>query len=248
MKIAFITDLHFGRLTTGAVSALLADLRQQQPDLILIGGDVTQRGLTSQYQDCQKFLAALPAPWLCVCGNHDVPAWNLLQRFSVPYAPYQKFITHDMDPTWHNEIIAVMGLNSARRMMRQWAWEQGSIADWQIKMAQNFFSQHPDKVKILMVHHPLTHPPTAPTRMLVENHTVALESLAAAGIDIICTGHLHLASVQDASNHHKPLWMLQGGTATCDRLRGEANSYWLITLENKMPAFTLRQLTKTGFI
>lgn len=251
MRIAFITDLHFGRLTDGIEASLLNDLHEQKPDLILIGGDVTQRGFSSQYRECQKFLANLPAEWLCIIGNHDVPAWNLFERFTNPYAQYRKFIAHEMNPTWVNDQVAVLGLNSARRMMRDWAWEQGEISDKQITAAHDFFAQHADKTRILMVHHPLTHPPTTPTRLLVRNYQNALEGFANAGADIICTGHLHLASVWDGKSlvpgREKPLWLLQGGTAMCDRLRGECNNYWMIDLGGGAPQFALRNFTDQKF-
>ncbi len=251
MRLAFITDVHFGRLTPGAAGALLADLREQKPDLILIGGDVTQRGFAKQYRECQQFLAALPAPWLSVIGNHDVPAWNLLERFIAPYHAYQKFITRDLNPVWVGDRVAIQGLNSARRMMRDWAWEQGKISDWQIDLAVKFFAQHPDKTKILMTHHPVAHPPQKETKMLVHNHEHALNMFAAAGVDIILTGHLHLASVRDIQadvpSRRKPLWMVMGGTATCDRLRGEPNSYWMIET-NVGPSFALRTFNGEQFI
>jgi len=251
-KLAFITDLHFGRQTAGAAQALLDDLRQQKPDLILIGGDVTQRGLGYQYRECQKFLAELPAPWLSVIGNHDVPAWNLLERFTMPYRAYQKFVTRELNPTFVNDTIAVQGINSARRFMRDWAWEQGEISGWQIEMAQEFFAAHSDKFKILMVHHPLTHPPDQPTKILVRNRDNALRGFVAAGVDMICTGHLHRTSVRDVASlipdHTKPLWALMGGTALCDRLRGERNSYWEIMLAGAEPQFTRRELVDGRFL
>lgn len=247
MRIAFITDIHFGRLTAGAVDALLNDLNIQNPDLILIGGDMTQRAFVSQFRECQKFLAKLKSEWLCIIGNHDVPAWNLFERFTNPYGAYQKFITRELNPTWVNDTIAVQGLNSARRMMRDWAWEQGAISAKQIAMTHDFFAQHPDKTKIVMVHHPLTHPPSAPTRLLVQNYQNALDGFAAAGADMILTGHLHLASTVNAQtmmpNLQKPLWLVQGGTATCDRLRGEGNSYWMIDVNSSHSNFTLRPIS-----
>jgi len=178
-----------------------------------------------------------------VIGNHDVPAWNLFQRFTNPYGPYQKFITRDLNPVWTNETVAIQGLNSARRFPRDGAWEQGEISDWQIDLAVKFFAQHPDKIKILLVHHPLMHSPQQESKMLVHNHAHALSMFAAAGVDIICTGHLHRASAEDVQSKiqvaHKPLWNVMGGTATCDRLRGEANSYWV--MENgATPSFALR--------
>lgn len=251
MKIAFITDIHFGRLTVGAEAALLADLRAQKPDLILIGGDVTQRGFTKQYRECQEFLKQLSAPWLCVIGNHDVPAWNLLERFIAPYHAYQKFITRDLNPTWVNDTVAIRGLNSARRMMRNWAWEQGAISDMQLRRTAEFFAQHRGKINILMVHHPITHPIDRPTKLLVENHTAAVEMCAAAGVDIILTGHLHRANIREAKtilpNIKKPMYFVQGGTALCDRLRGEENSYWMISIENKKPEFMLRNFNGQNF-
>ena len=246
-KLAFITDIHFGRQFVGLADKLAADLNAYQPDVVLIGGDITQRGLGWQYRQCEKFLSELKNDWFCVIGNHDVPAWNLLERFTRPYHAYQHFITRDLNPTWVNETVAVQGINSARRMMRDWAWEQGAISDWQIEMTQTFFAKHSGKTKIVVVHHPLTHPPERKTRLLVRNHEKALRGFAEAGVDVICTGHLHRYSVQDVAAQipgcKKPLWALHGGTATSDRLRaGETNSYWEIEINGVLPTFILRNM------
>ena len=60
--LAHISDLHFGRVDDAVVAALLADLVEPVPDVIVISGDLTQRGLHAQYQQARAFMAALPSP------------------------------------------------------------------------------------------------------------------------------------------------------------------------------------------
>ncbi len=252
MKLAFVTDIHFGRQNDGAATALLHDLNTHRPDLILIGGDLTQRAYAAQYQAARDFIKQLPSAWLCVPGNHDVPAWNLWARFTAPFGLYQKYISHDVNPGFVNDQVAILGLNSARRWMRQWAWEQGGIANRQLKFTRDFFKNVPDsKLKILMVHHPVSHPVDHDTRMLVDNHAAAVKTFIDCGVDIILTGHLHRANIRDARSImpqlKKPLLFIQGSTTLSDRTRGEDNNYWLLNITDDAITCRLQTLRNDVF-
>ncbi len=229
MRLAFLTDVHFGKLTVGAVPALMERLHMLKPDLVLLGGDITQRGFHWQYKHARRFLEQLPCPWLSIMGNHDVPAWNLLTRFACPNCSYQKFITPDLQPTFVNDEVAIIGLNSARRFPRNFAWEQGKIDDRQIASVKAFFAAHgqnydKQRWKIVMVHHPIAHPTDRAAKLLVNNYTHAVTGFAEAGTNLVLTGHLHWGNL---SQQHG-MWLVQAGSAACNRLRGQPNGFWII--------------------
>jgi predicted phosphodiesterase len=69
MRIAIISDIH-GNLT--ALDAVLADLRQQKPDLVLHGGDVPYGGShPAEVIDC-----VVHEGWKGVLGNTDEMLWD----------------------------------------------------------------------------------------------------------------------------------------------------------------------------
>jgi putative phosphoesterase len=73
MKIAIISDVH-GNLT--ALDAVLADLRQQKPDVIFHGGDLPYGGCNpSEVIDCIR-----QEGWKGVLGNTDEMLWNAEAR------------------------------------------------------------------------------------------------------------------------------------------------------------------------
>ena len=73
MRIAIISDIH-GNLT--ALDAVLADLRQQKPDLVLHGGDLPYGGShPAEIIDC-----IVQEGWKGVLGNTDEMLWDTSAR------------------------------------------------------------------------------------------------------------------------------------------------------------------------
>jgi predicted phosphohydrolase len=71
MRIAITADLHWGQNSRGdqANLALQEFLRQQPPDLLLLGGD---QGTAEHFQECLELFQDLPCPKAVVPGNHDL--------------------------------------------------------------------------------------------------------------------------------------------------------------------------------
>jgi 3',5'-cyclic AMP phosphodiesterase CpdA len=73
MRIAILADIH-GNLT--ALDAVLADLRQQKPDVVLHGGDLPYGGShPAEVIDC-----IAQAGWKGVLGNTDEMLWDTSAR------------------------------------------------------------------------------------------------------------------------------------------------------------------------
>lgn len=76
MRIAIISDVH-GNLT--ALEAVLADLRQQKPDVIFHGGDLPYGGCNP----CEVIDCIRQEGWQGVLGNTDEMLWNVEPRAAL---------------------------------------------------------------------------------------------------------------------------------------------------------------------
>src|SRR5205807_7709137 len=93
---------------------LIQAVRAVSPDLVAVSGDFTQRARRRQFLEARAFLDALPFRTIVVPGNHDVPLYNLVARLASPLASYRRFISDDLEPTFQDEELAMVGLNIAR--------------------------------------------------------------------------------------------------------------------------------------
>ena len=73
--VAHQTRHRQGRLLVEAEAILretIHELNQLQPDVVLMPGDLTNRGTDEEYSLLQDLLAGLACPYLAVAGDHDV--------------------------------------------------------------------------------------------------------------------------------------------------------------------------------
>jgi predicted MPP superfamily phosphohydrolase len=91
--IAHISDLHFGRHDETAAERLLADVSKAQPNVVVVTGDLTQHARHRQFAAAHAFLEKLPRPIVVVPGNHDVPLYDIVERFLGRLARYRRYIS-----------------------------------------------------------------------------------------------------------------------------------------------------------
>lgn len=245
--VAHLSDLHFGRIDEDVAEAVLADLTDRRPSLVVISGDVVQRARRSHFRAARAFLERMPVPWLVVPGNHDIPAYNLLARFTVPFRNYRHYIAHDLEPFLADDEIAVMGINTARPLILNFA--HGRINHRQIARVEAAFRAQPASVfKILVTHHPFLPLPHAPDKLLLGRARLALPALAACGVDLLLAGHFHRGFQGDTRGHdgrlERPILVAAAATTTSTRLRDEPNGYNFITIAP--PLVTFEERTWTG--
>jgi 3',5'-cyclic AMP phosphodiesterase CpdA len=224
--LVHLSDLHFGRVEPRLLAPLARQVHALAPHVVVVSGDLTQRAKSAEFRDARRFLDTLPQPVLAVPGNHDVPLYNVLQRFFQPLGKYRRYISPDTEPVYADDEVAIVGLNTARSAV----FKGGRVNAAQLaRVASRFVALAPGVVRIVATHHPFDLPAGHGRRALVGRARLAMDAFAACGADILLAGHLHASHVGDSATRY-PLGdysalVVQAGTATSVRGRGEANSF-----------------------
>ena len=237
--IVHLSDLHFGRVNPLLLDPLIGVVREVEPDLIAISGDLTQRARSYQFQQARSFLDALPKPQIVVPGNHDIPLHNLFARFLEPLTKYRRYITEDLQPVYEDEEVAIVGVNTARSLV----FKGGRINETQVgRLRDKFCSLRDEVVKVVVTHHPFDLPEGHDERDLVGRAKMAVTGLAECGADLFLAGHLHISHTGHTKRYnirgHSAL-VVQAGTATSTRERGEVNSFNVLRIAH--PTITVEK-------
>ncbi|MEO8294039.1 MAG: metallophosphoesterase, partial [Gemmatimonadota bacterium] len=197
-----ISDLHFGTILEPTIEPLVRHISALAPDLVITSGDLTQRARRDQFTDAKNFLARLPEPQMVIPGNHDVPAYNLWRRLMEPLDRYKKMITPDLCPTFFDDEIAVVALNSARALVIK----GGSLSEKQVNWAVEQFEKRSssDQVRIVVAHHPFDIPPRLQGVDIIGGAEYAIHRFAQCGVDLFLGGHLHLVYVSSTARYKVP--------------------------------------------
>ena len=243
--IAHISDLHFGRDLQPVTEGLLASLDALQPDLIIISGDLTQRAKTSEFAAGQAFLRHLEQPRFIIPGNHDLAAWNLLERFAYPWRKWKRYVATDLEPIMQTDAFMAVGVNTARRLGLSLDWSRGRINRKQIRYVQEMLQHVPeDCLRIVVAHHPFWLPDSSLSRSLIGGREAALQGFHTAGVDLILGGHVHLAYVQPLEG----MLVSHAGTTLSNRLTpGQPNSFNVIRGDRNRLALEQMEWRGTGF-
>jgi 3',5'-cyclic AMP phosphodiesterase CpdA len=237
MQIAHLSDLHFGRIAhDGIVDALVAEVNEEQPALVALSGDLTQRARHREYERARALLNALDPPTLVVPGNHDVyPWWRPVRRLLTPLRRYRRYVTGDLRPTFSADGVQVMGISTAYGL----SVKGGRVRACDRRAVREYFRSLPERIfKILVLHHHLTELQTLGPHDVAWRARQTLDAAGEVGVDLILCGHLHVSHIEPHTiiPDDQRIVVASAGTATSNRWRSSqrpTNFYNLITVEER---------------
>ena len=253
--IAHISDLHFSSTTRPLQDALRRALIAANPALVAISGDLTQRAREAQFAEAQEFVESLPQRLLMIPGNHDVPLYDLIQRFLSKSARFRQYICNDPMPVYHDPALCVVGVDSTRAFTLDpyGFWKNGTLSHAQLELLREKFkaAEH-GALKVLVMHHPLVNPWDGGTRDTVRGRMRIISILEQIGVDVVLSGHLHMAyrayaPMFDPGQQHNIL-CIQAGTAISTRLRHEPNSLNLLAWDGAKLGVTVMRYNGPEFV
>lgn len=190
IRLFHVSDVHFGREDSAAVSWFDALVNAERPDAVIMTGDLTMRARRSEFDAGLAWLQRLPVPVTVEVGNHDLPYFNLFDRFFRPYrrmGKVEKLVERPLDLPG----VAIVPLVTTARAQWRLNWSKGYVSRGALRRTLDLIAAVPEnRLIFIAAHHPLVEAGThasAQTRRGPE----ALATLAAAGADAVLTGHVH---------------------------------------------------------
>ncbi len=228
-RLFHISDVHFGvedRVALGHVERAIAD---EMPDALICTGDITQRAKHSEYKAAARWFESLGLPVILEPGNHDMPYYSPIERFTDPYRRYRR-LERRVGSTIESDDVVLVSLKTTVRAQSRFPWSDGVITQRALADTLTQLSALRSDPRHIIVtgHHPLLGPPDR-----LDNPTIggddAFAAIAAAGADAILSGHVHVP-FDDLRTHGAYAARLIGAGTLSTRLRhGAPPSYRVIT-------------------
>jgi 3',5'-cyclic AMP phosphodiesterase CpdA len=230
MKIALAADLHFGSVPLGLEENLREALLLQNPDVVVIAGDLTLRARRVEFEQAATWLRSLGERALVIPGNHDLSYWNLVRRFAFPFRRYRTAAaTATLMPVIEVRDGIVLGFNTAVSWQPHLRWQEGVARRRDIEAAKHeLLSRPPGFFRAVAAHHPFLKIVDNRRVRPVRRAQIALTAFAEARVDLIMSGHIHRSFAIETEVSGRQILAVGAPTALSTRMRGEPNGFWVI--------------------
>lgn len=241
VRIAHLSDPHFGTVYPHVERALLDCLRSLAPHVVVFTGDITQRARRNQFHAARAFVEAIsPVPVLAVPGNHDIPLFNAFARLFFPYGGFRRHFQPRTETGWSEGGVEIFALNSTK----PWRYVQGGLSPARIR-SRIPKEKSPKNLRIAAFHHPMDCASTRDEVNLLRGGQEALAAFRELGVDLVLGGHIHDPHVTLSDSRYPaegtPLVLATAGTCLSWRIRLNApNSFhWIEALPGDQPSLKI---------
>jgi len=224
-----VSDIHFGIEDQAAHDWFAEAVARERPDAVVCTGDLTQRARLAQFEAAGRWLTGFGVPVIVEPGNHDLPYYNLVERFRTPYGRYRQMAA-GIGPSPQLDRVTFLSFTTTARAQWRWPWSDGVVRPLALEGVVGQLKAMDDdpRLKCVVCHHPLAGP-----RLGGRNPTIggdeALRQLARHGADLVLSGHVHDAFDITHEIEGRPIRMIGAGTLS-RRLRKSRPSYNVIRI------------------
>ncbi|MHA7820650.1 MAG: metallophosphoesterase family protein [Erythrobacter sp.] len=227
-RLFHISDIHFGVEDRAALEHVASAIRDEGPDALVCTGDLTQRAKHREYEAAADWFASLGVPIVLEPGNHDMPYYNLLERFTDPYRRFRR-LDAKVGAAFESEDVVLVSLKSTVRAQHRFPWSDGIVTRRALARTVAELERLRDDPRHIIVtaHHPLLGPQDASGNPTIGGSR-AFTALAAAGADAILTGHVHHPFDEQREMGGHAMRMIGAGTLSTRLRHGAPPSYRVI--------------------
>jgi 3',5'-cyclic AMP phosphodiesterase CpdA len=218
-----LSDIHFGLEDNKALDWVKQEIAERRPDAVAITGDLTMRARHREFDAACHWIRSLGAPVTVGIGNHDMPYFNLLERFVAPYRRFRA-IKALVEREIELPGLAVIPLKTAVRAQWRLNWSKGWVSHSALRQCLDAIDALPPGTRALVaVHHPLREVGTRGTA-LTHGGAAALAELARRRVLAVLSGHVHDPFDIIEETSEGPMRMIGAGTLSL-RLRSTPPSF-----------------------
>lgn len=240
IRIFHISDLHFGLEDVRALDWVKDCIARERPDAVAITGDLTMRARHREFDAACRWISALDVPVTVEVGNHDLPYFNLIERFTAPYRRFraiEALVEREIDLPG----LAIVPLKTTARAQWRLNWSRGTVGRRALADTLAHIDALPPGTRALVAcHHPLVEAGTH-GKALTRGGSHALAELARRNVLGVLSGHVHDAFDLVQQTPGGAVRMIGAGTLS-QRIRSTPPGFNELTVTAAGVAVTVRNL------
>ena len=218
-----LSDIHFGLEDNKALDWVKQEIAERRPAAVAITGDLTMRARHREFAAACRWIQSLEVPVTVEVGNHDMPYFNLIERFFAPYRRFnaiQGLIEREIDLPG----LAIVPLKTAVRAQPRLNWSKGWVSGPALDRCLAAIDALPAGTQaIVAAHHPLREVGTRGTALTAKGNK-ALRALATRPVLAVLSGHVHDPFDIMEETINGPVRMIGAGTLS-QRIRSTPPSF-----------------------
>ncbi len=227
-RIFHLSDTHWGVENRAALEEFAVAARNERPEAIVCTGDLTQRAKHEEFARAAEFFSQFDSPVIMCAGNHDMPYYNLWERFTDPYRRFRRLYAQ-VGREFMSEDVVFVPLKTTVRIQPRFPWSDGFVMQNALDATRAHLKSliGDTRLKIVTCHHPLLSAKDGEKNPTIGGDE-AFAALAALGADAVISGHVHFPFDLIRERGGRQLRMIGTGTLST-RTRGVPASYSVLT-------------------